>query len=271
MPAVCPFSSFHPVSRSSSPPASPEISLYPWSIIYVHWPISLASSISSASWGFPVSLLTVLKSLQSIIYLLIYFWLQQVLAVALGLSSGGAGTQGNKTSSAPLPSILHLIFPFSDFQIEWSLLLQLSTLTRAPSSVHWMNSKSELAWKLKTYTPLQIEHLLSVCRDGSKSTLQMCAEHHLGSKGCSKCLLIPYSPCAWHPRVSHLNLWIFKIFIFIYLAVLGLSCSMCDLVPRLGVEPQAPALGAQNLSCWTTREVLKSLYFVLGSKFLKVK
>ena len=58
---------------------------------------------------------------------------------------------------------------------------------------------------------------------------------------------------------------------FIYLAVLGLSCSMWDLVPRLGVEPQALALGAQNLSCWTTREVLRSLYFVLGSEFLKIK
>lgn len=60
----------------------------------------------------------------------------------------------------------------SDFRIEWSLL-QLPTLTRAPSFVHWMNSKSELAWKLKTYTPLQTEHFLCVCRDGSKRALQM--------------------------------------------------------------------------------------------------
>ena len=40
-------------------------------------------------------------------------------------------------------------------------------------------------------------------------------------------------------------------FAFIYLAVLGPSCSMWDLVRRPGIEP---ALGAWNLSHWTTTE-----------------
>jgi len=43
--------------------------------------------------------------------------------------------------------------------------------------------------------------------------------------------------------------------IFIYLAVLGLSCSMWDLVPWPGIKPKPPALGAQSPSYWTSREV----------------
>ena len=42
---------------------------------------------------------------------------------------------------------------------------------------------------------------------------------------------------------------------FIYLAMLGLSCSMWDLVSWPGIEPRPPALGVWSLSCWTTREV----------------
>ena len=34
-----------------------------------------------------------------------------------------------------------------------------------------------------------------------------------------------------------------------------LSCSMWDLVPQPGIEPGPPALGAQSLTLWTTREV----------------
>ena len=43
--------------------------------------------------------------------------------------------------------------------------------------------------------------------------------------------------------------------IFIYWAVPGLSCGMWDLVPWPGIEPRPPALRAQSLSCWTSREV----------------
>ena len=53
-----------------------------------------------------------------------------------------------------------------------------------------------------------------------------------------------------------------KSFLFIYLVVPGLSCgtwtlnhNMWDLVPWPGIEPGPPALGAWNLSHWTTREV----------------
>ena len=46
-----------------------------------------------------------------------------------------------------------------------------------------------------------------------------------------------------------------------------LSCSMWDLVPWPGIKPRAPALGAQSLSHWTTREVPHVLYFVNTSHF----
>ena len=49
--------------------------------------------------------------------------------------------------------------------------------------------------------------------------------------------------------------FIFLKCIFIYLAVLGLRCSMWSLVPRLGIEPGPHALGAWSLSHGTIREV----------------
>ena len=42
---------------------------------------------------------------------------------------------------------------------------------------------------------------------------------------------------------------------FIYLAVLGLSCNMWDLVPWPGIKPGPPALGARSLSHWTARDI----------------
>ena len=45
----------------------------------------------------------------------------------------------------------------------------------------------------------------------------------------------------------------------------GLSCSMWDLVPRLGIESGPPALGEWSLSHWTTRIVPVRLYFALRS------
>ena len=42
---------------------------------------------------------------------------------------------------------------------------------------------------------------------------------------------------------------------YIYLAALGLSFGTQDLVPWSGIEPRFPALRAQSLSHWTTREV----------------
>ena len=46
-----------------------------------------------------------------------------------------------------------------------------------------------------------------------------------------------------------------KKFLFIYLAVPGLTWGMWDLVPWPGIKPGPPALGAQGLKHWTTREV----------------
>ena len=48
-----------------------------------------------------------------------------------------------------------------------------------------------------------------------------------------------------------------------------LSCGMWDLVSWLGIEPQPPALGAWNLSHWTTREYLS--YFLKMKKFFTEK
>ena len=53
----------------------------------------------------------------------------------------------------------------------------------------------------------------------------------------------------------------FFFLIFIYLAVLGLSCGMWDPVPWSGVEPRPPALGARSLSHWTAREV-PAVFFI---------
>ena len=53
-----------------------------------------------------------------------------------------------------------------------------------------------------------------------------------------------------------LNICFLKyLFLFIYLAVLGLSCGMQDLVPWPGIEPGPPVLGLWSLRHWTTREI----------------
>ena len=46
-----------------------------------------------------------------------------------------------------------------------------------------------------------------------------------------------------------------KIYLFIYLAVLGLSCCVPDLVPWPGIEPGPHAFRARSLNHWTTKEV----------------
>ena len=43
----------------------------------------------------------------------------------------------------------------------------------------------------------------------------------------------------------------------------GLSCSMWDLVSCSGIKPRPPALGAQSLSHWTTREVQYLFVYLL--------
>ena len=43
----------------------------------------------------------------------------------------------------------------------------------------------------------------------------------------------------------------------IFVAARGIfSCDMQDLVPRPGIEPRPPALGARSLNHWITRKVL---------------
>ena len=57
-----------------------------------------------------------------------------------------------------------------------------------------------------------------------------------------------------------------KSFIYFNLAALGLSCCMWDLAPCPGIEPRPPALGAQSLSHWTTREVPGGLFLTVERK-----
>ena len=58
-----------------------------------------------------------------------------------------------------------------------------------------------------------------------------------------KLLLLDLSMQALYPRSAPQKVFFFFL-IFIYLAVLGLSCSMWDLVPHSGIKPRLPALGA---------------------------
>ena len=72
--------------------------------------------------------------------------------------------------------------------------------------------------------------------------------------------IVPQAPEAFFP-----NFFFFYLFysIFIYLAVLGLSCGMKELVSCTGIEPGPPALEAWHLIDWTTRQV-PSLSWVIS-------
>ena len=92
------------------------------------------------------------------------------------------------------------------------------------------------------------------------------SEPHLGSS--SACLT------AQRGLFPSCSIWsYFWILIsFIYFTVLGLccsirtlSCGMWDIVPWPGIKPESPALGAQSLSPWTTREVPGSLFLITNS------
>ena len=86
-----------------------------------------------------------------------------------------------------------------------------------------------------------------------------------------------YQNDSGHPVVSHfLEPFFFSLlfwkYLFIYLAAPGLSCGtrdLCchvrDLVPWPGIEPGPPALVAQSLTHWITREVPNSPSSVMVS------
>ena len=80
----------------------------------------------------------------------------------------------------------------------------------------------------------------------------------------------PLKSIDFYPFLFHLHLqptqclyplWqkgasLFKyLFLFIYLAVLGFSCGMQDLVPPSGIEPGPLPLGVRSLNHRTTRKV----------------
>ena len=67
--------------------------------------------------------------------------------------------------------------------------------------------------------------------------------------------------CLLHCQADSLPLshhWVLTVACRIFRLRCGLktlSCTMQDLAPWPGIEPEPPALGAQSLSPWTTREV----------------
>ena len=54
-----------------------------------------------------------------------------------------------------------------------------------------------------------------------------------------------------------------------FLVALGLSYDMWDLVPWPGIKPGPPALGAHNLSPWTTGEV-PGVSFIEGTDWMHI-
>ena len=61
----------------------------------------------------------------------------------------------------------------------------------------------------------------------------------------------------------YLFIYLFKIlnyYLFIWLLKGYFNCSMWDLVPGPGIKPRPPALGAQRLNHWATREVPVCLF-----------
>ena len=56
-------------------------------------------------------------------------------------------------------------------------------------------------------------------------------------------------------RISYPINILYIVFLKPYLAVLGLSWGMQDLIPQPEIEPRAPLHGAWSLKHWTTRKV----------------
>ena len=81
-------------------------------------------------------------------------------------------------------------------------------------------------------------------------------------------LLFLGSGSLWSSWEDSLSIFKKYLFIFIYLAVLGLSCGMWDLFPSPEIELQSLALGAWSLSHWTTREVPR--FCILDPAFLRL-
>ena len=70
-----------------------------------------------------------------------------------------------------------------------------------------------------------------------------------------------------YPAFSR-SYYFYLSFFFFFLAVPGLSCSMWDQVPWPGIEPWPPALGAQSLTLWVTREGPCDFFFFFNQKFI---
>ena len=72
--------------------------------------------------------------------------------------------------------------------------------------------------------------------------------------------LSPCTPGCLQTYISmHLNSELKFLIVYLFIWLQHLSCVIWDLVSWPGIKPGSPALGAQSLSYWTTREILKCL------------
>ena len=120
-------------------------------------------------------------------------------------------------------------------------------LTQEPGFVPWLHHlMDDWAWY-----PISME--LSVLTDKNAPVIPTTLGYSWGQGKNNIYAILSLWKMRW--LVMH----IFKI--FIYLVVLGLICSMLDLVPWPGIKPGHSALGSWSLSHWTTRKVSSYTYF----------
>ena len=120
---------------------------------------------------------------------------------------------------------------------------------------HWLNGMSlSKLWEMVKDREAWLAAAMGSQRAGRHLWLNY--NNHV-SRWCCCWLVITYWTAWRRSKASFVK-------ICIYLAAMGLSCRtrifdlhcrLRDLVPWPGIEPEAPGLGAQSLSHWTTREV----------------
>ena len=68
---------------------------------------------------------------------------------------------------------------------------------------------------------------------------------------------------------NNTNKFSITIIFFFFLAVLGSSSGMWDLVPQTGSKLGPPALGAWSVSHWTTREWIPYYKFLFKTRYMR--
>ena len=122
--------------------------------------------------------------------------------------------------------------------------------------IPWMEEPGRLQWGSDTTERLHFHFSLSCIGEGNGNPLQ-----------CS-CLENPRDREAWWAAIYGVAQswtwlkWLSSSRVLVAVrGILSLHCSMWDPVLWPGMEPRPPALGAQSLNHWTTREVFPLSYF----------